>query len=64
MVESLDLRICVIHSLFETYTETGVLVGQGFVQILLVVDVLSGLVGPEAERPTGAFHDNVRAQAA
>ena len=60
-LHTLNLQIGVIDSLLEMSIQIGVFFRQNLIQILLIVDVLCGLVCPEAESSTSALHDDVRA---
>lgn len=64
LLETLHLRIGIIDSLVELDMQGRILVRHVLVQELLVVNVLGGLVGPEAESSASTLHDDVGAQTA
>lgn len=63
-MEAINLRIGIVDCPVESDTQTGVLVGQGLVEVLLVVDILGGLVRPEAQGAASTLHDDVWTEAA
>lgn len=64
VLEPVNFRVCIAHSLLESNVEGRVLFCKCLVEVLLVVHILGNLVGPEAEGSTGTLHDDVGTQAA
>lgn len=62
-MEIVHLRVCIVDGLVEAHGEARILLRQRLVEVLLVANVLGGLVGPEAEGSSSAFHDDARTEA-
>lgn len=63
-LQRLNLRVGLVDRLLEAAAECRVLFRQCLVEVLLVVDILRRLIRPEAERATGALHNDAGREAA
>lgn len=64
VLQALNLRVRIVDRPVEADVQASVLLGQGLAEVLLVVDILRSLVGPEAQGAACALHNDVGAHAA